>query len=83
MKIKIETAGIAYFLLQFIFITAKIFGGIDWSWRWVLSPTLVNLTVAAVIYLFPTLVNLTVAAVIHLAIIASNAKGKHDDSRLR
>lgn len=40
-------------ILQIIFITLKLTGNIDWSWPWVLSPTLLPIGIvltAGVIY---------------------------------
>ena len=42
-------------ILTLIFITLKLTGYIDWSWFWVLSPTILTFSVAGVI--------LTVAAI--------------------
>lgn len=46
-------------ILQIVFITLKLTGNIDWSWFWVLSPTLLPIglgIVSAVIYAIVLLV---------------------------
>ena len=37
-------------LLTLIFIAAKLFGAINWSWFWVLSPILLPIAFAALIF---------------------------------
>ena len=60
-KITMETHSGLGFLepLQIVFIVLKLIGTIQWSWWWVLAPTLIPLAVvmvACVIYLVIALV---------------------------
>ena len=36
-------------ILQLVFITLKLTGHITWSWAWVLSPTLIQLAILAIV----------------------------------
>ena len=45
-----HTGGISFFgLLTLIFITLKLTGFIDWSWKWVLAPVWIPAIVATIV----------------------------------
>jgi len=45
-----NTTNISTSLLQVLFIGLKLTGHIDWSWWWVLSPTLIPLAFVLLIF---------------------------------
>lgn len=36
----------------FVFVLAKIFGVIDWSWPWVVAPFVIGIVIEFAIYMF-------------------------------
>lgn len=57
VKVKSNEIGIGT-LLTLIFVVLKLVGTIDWSWWWVLSPTLIPIALMLVIALVLVLVGL-------------------------
>jgi hypothetical protein len=43
-------------LLTCIFVTLKLLGKIDWSWWWVVSPSLISMSIVALVFVIALIV---------------------------
>lgn len=59
MKVHHNTGGdMALSLLLILFIALKLTGYIDWSWKWVLAPLWIPLTIVGVVLIIIGLITL-------------------------